>query len=77
MVTPTCLSSSYVGYGAIRILPTFMILGQSAGCAAVLAAKNGIAIQDIDYAELKKVLALSGQILEIPQDWLEIITSVN
>ena len=77
VVTPTCLSSSYVGYGAIRILPTFMILGQSAGCAAVLAAKNGTAIQDIDYAELKKVLALSGQILEIPQDWLEIITSVN
>ena len=37
LITPTCLSSTHVAYGAIRLEWTFMVLGQSAGAATVLA----------------------------------------
>jgi len=77
LITPTCLSSSYVAYGAIRILPTFMMLGQSAGCAAVLALDQEKPVQQIAYDELEKMLLENGQILEIPENWLELITSIN
>ncbi len=75
LITPTCLSSSYVAYGAIRILPTFMILGQSAGAAAALAIDQQQGVQELDYAELKAVLAEHGQILALPDNWLTIIES--
>jgi hypothetical protein len=77
IITPTCLSASYVAYGAIRILPTFMILGQSAGCAAALAVDQKIKVQDIDYHDLRKKLVEHGQILVIPDNWLEVITTIN
>ncbi|MBK8501063.1 MAG: FAD-dependent oxidoreductase [Saprospiraceae bacterium] len=71
LLTPTCVSSSYVAYGAVRILPTFMILGQSAGTAAALVVDQKIAIQDINYVDLRKALETGNQILEIPGNWLE------
>jgi hypothetical protein len=77
LITPTCLSSSYVAYGAIRILPTFMILGQSAGCAAALALDMRKPVQQIKYDELKRTLLENGQILDIPENWLELITTIN
>jgi hypothetical protein len=77
LITPTCLSSSYVAYGAIRILPTFMILGQSAGCAAALALDRQMPVQMIAYEELEKILIESVQILEIPENWLALITTIN
>lgn len=77
LITPTCLSSSYVAYGAIRILPTFMMLGQSAGCAAVLALDQQNTVQQIDYKELEKMLLENGQILKIPENWLTLITTIN
>ncbi|MCK5105143.1 MAG: FAD-dependent oxidoreductase, partial [Cyclobacteriaceae bacterium] len=75
LITPTCLSSSYVAYGAIRIVPTFMILGQSAGCAASMAIDQQIAVQDLDYHELRNMLNDQGQILTIPEDWLRFVLS--
>lgn len=77
LITPTCLSSSYVAYGAIRIAPTFMMLGQSAGSAAVLATNKHIAVQDVKYNDLKKALSRNRQVLELPDDWLELITSIR
>ena len=74
LITPTCLSSSYVGYGAIRILPTFMILGQSAGCAASLAIDQGKPVQQLDYQILRQKLLENKQILEIPENWLELVS---
>jgi hypothetical protein len=77
LITPTCPSSSYVAYGAIRILPTFMILGQSAGCAASLAIEQHQPVQDISYTELREVLLEHQQILSIPENWLEVISTTN
>ncbi|NND06999.1 MAG: FAD-dependent oxidoreductase [Saprospiraceae bacterium] len=69
LLTPTCVSSSYVAYGAIRILPTFMILGQSIGCAAALAVDENVAVQDLSYTTLRTKLIDAEQILTIPGDW--------
>ena len=44
--------------------PVFMILGQSAAAAAVLAIEQGIAVQDLAYDKLRKVLLEEKQVLE-------------
>jgi hypothetical protein len=77
LITPTCPSSSYVAYGAIRIVPTFMMLGQSAGAAAVIALKEGVAVQEVDYQQLKQQLVEDELILSLPNNWLEVITTYN
>jgi hypothetical protein len=54
-----------------------MMLGQGAGCAAALAVDQQKQIQQIEYKELKRKLLENGQILEIPENWLELITTIN
>lgn len=77
LITPTGLSSSYVAYGAIRILPTFMMLGQSAATTACLAIANDVPVQDVTYPELRKQLLLQNQILDIPAIWREYVEIEN
>jgi hypothetical protein len=63
LFAPTTLSATHAAFGSIRMEPTYMILGQSAATAAVLALEKGIAVQDVDYAELQKRLTADGQVL--------------
>jgi hypothetical protein len=77
LITPTCLSSSYVAYGAMRIVPTFMMLGQSAGCAAAIASDNVLNVQEVEYEVLKRELIRQNQILQIPENWLEYVQQEN
>jgi len=63
LMTPTCVSSSHIAYGAIRLEWTFMILGQSSGSAASLCIDQNIPVQDLDYQDLKKRLVEGDQIL--------------
>jgi len=64
LLVPVCVSSSHIAFGSIRMEPVFMILGQSAAAAAVLAIEEGTAVQDVNYERLKAVLKKKGQILE-------------
>jgi len=64
LLVPVCVSSSHIAFGSIRMEPVFMILGQSAAAAASLAIERDIAVQDVDYEVLRKVLIDRGQILE-------------
>jgi hypothetical protein len=64
LLTPTCPSSSHIAYGAIRLEWTFMILGQSAAAAAVLAMERGLSPQQLPYEDLKSVLLKAEQILQ-------------
>ncbi len=60
----TCaVSASHVAYGSIRMEPVFMILGQSAATAAVMALDEGVAVQDVSYEKLKENLVEDGQVL--------------
>ncbi len=42
LLVPVCLSSSHIGWGAIRLEPTWMSLGEAAAWAVVLAKKQGV-----------------------------------
>ncbi|MFN4146836.1 MAG: FAD-dependent oxidoreductase [Runella sp.] len=64
LLVPVCVSSSHIAYGSIRMEPVFMILGQSAATAAVLAIDNKTSPQKLPYNTLRSVLMKDGQILE-------------
>lgn len=64
LIVPVCLSASHVAFGSIRMEPVFMVLGQSAGTAAVFAINEEMAVQDVEYSKLKKQLLIDGMVLE-------------
>ena len=64
LLVPVCVSSSHIAFGSIRMEPVFMILGQSAAAAAIIAIDNNIAVQDVDYEMLKNILEHKGQVLK-------------
>ncbi|MCY2976478.1 MAG: FAD-dependent oxidoreductase [Planctomycetota bacterium] len=66
LLTPTCPSSSDVGYGAYRIEFTFMVAAHSAATAAVMAIAEGNRVQDMHYPKLRDALLDPGQILTPP-----------
>ena len=66
LLVPVALSATHVAYSSIRVEPTWMAIGQSAGVAAALAAKDRIAVQDVPYESLRARLLAQGQILDMP-----------
>ncbi len=64
LLVPVCVSSSHIAFGSIRMEPVFMVLGQSAATAAVMAIDRGLAVQDVPYADLRARLLADGQVLE-------------
>jgi len=66
LMTPTCPSASHIAFGAIRLEWTFMVLGQSLGCAAALALEQGVAVQDVPYASLQAKLQQAQQVTSLP-----------
>ncbi|MCA9036644.1 MAG: FAD-dependent oxidoreductase [Planctomycetaceae bacterium] len=66
LTVPVCLSATHAAYGSIRMEPVFMILGQSAATAAVLAAKNNVTLQELPPNVLKEALLADGQVLDLP-----------
>jgi hypothetical protein len=64
LLVPICLSASHIAYGSIRMEPVFMVMGQSAATAAVIAIDSGKDLQQIDYAKLKERMLADGQMLD-------------
>jgi hypothetical protein len=64
LLVPVCLSCTHIAYGSIRMEPVFMVLGQSAATAAVLAIEAGSSVQDVPYEKLRARLLADGQVLE-------------
>lgn len=65
---PVCLSSTHIAYGSIRMEPVFMVLGQSAATAAVLAMESDVDLQSLPFAALRERLLKDGQVLDLPPD---------
>ena len=66
LLVPVALSATHVAYSSIRVEPTWMTIGQSAGIAAALAAKAGVSVQALDYAQLRARLLAKRQVLDLP-----------
>lgn len=70
LVVPVCLSASHVAFSSVRVEPTWMVLGQSAGVAAAMCAKASSAVQQLPTADLQRQLRRQKQILNLREDHL-------
>jgi hypothetical protein len=66
LLVPIALSCTHVGISSLRIEGAWMVIGQGAGVAAALAAKDDVAVQELGYAKLRDRLLAQGQVLELP-----------
>lgn len=65
LLVPVCLSASHVALSSVRVEPTWIVLGHSAGIAAALAVEENKAVQKLDYPALAARLKKQGQILDM------------
>jgi FAD dependent oxidoreductase len=65
LLVPVCVSASHVAFSSLRMEPTYMLLGHAAGIAAAQAARDGVAVQDVDIDELQQSLRDEGQVLSL------------
>jgi hypothetical protein len=66
LLVPVALSSTHVALSSIRVEPTWMSLGQSAGIAAALCARRGNTVQALPYSELRPRLLAQNMVLDLP-----------
>lgn len=63
LLVPVLFSSTHLGYASARMEPTFMIVGESAGIAAIHALEEKVPVQDIDMERYINKLKEIGQVL--------------
>ncbi len=66
LLVPVALSCTHVGISSLRIEGTWMIIGQSAGVAAALAAQMDQTVQNLPYPKLRERLLSQHQVLVLP-----------
>ena len=55
-----CISADSTAAGAIRVMPPCMAMGQAAGTAAAMAAKQNIPVRDVEISLLQEQLKNNG-----------------
>lgn len=68
LLVPLCLSATHVGWGCIRLEPVWVQCGEAAAHAAILAARTGQALADLEPARLQARLLKSGATLAFLND---------
>ena len=56
-------AATHVRYNAVRMEPTWMILGHAAGVAATMAARERVGVQDVDVSALQRTLVAQKQLV--------------
>lgn len=69
LMVPVCVSATHVGWGTIRLEPTWMHLGESAGFAAALARRDGVTPADLDVGRLQRRLVERGVMVSFFNDF--------
>lgn len=64
VVAGRCLSATHAAHASARSMGTCMALGQAAGTAAAMAAKQGIAVADVPAGALQDALTAAGATLQ-------------
>jgi hypothetical protein len=67
LLAPGAMSCSHVAFSSIRVEPTYSQLGQGAGAAAAVAARAGVAVQDVDIGDLQRMITGAGQCVHWPE----------
>ncbi|MDZ4685552.1 MAG: FAD-dependent oxidoreductase [Planctomycetaceae bacterium] len=60
LLVPAAVSSSHVGFCALRLEPIWMSLGQAAGHAGAQAVKQNLPVQAVDVPDLQRRLHADG-----------------
>lgn len=60
LLVPVCLSATHVGWGTIRLEPTWMHVAESAAWGATLAVRDGIAPAAVKVPLLQRTLVENG-----------------
>ena len=60
---PVAVSASHLGFGTLRMEPCWMVLGEAAGAAAVLADELGVAARAVPLNELQRELIAHRAVL--------------
>ncbi|MBL9216128.1 MAG: FAD-dependent oxidoreductase [Opitutaceae bacterium] len=68
LLVPVCASSSHIGWGAIRLEPTWMSLAEAAAHATVLGLRSGAPPARIDPDRLVRLLAERGAMVSFFND---------
>lgn len=63
LLVPVCFSATHLGYASARMEPVFMMVGESAGIAAVQAIDESVSVQNINPVTYKEKLIAKGQII--------------
>ena len=72
LLVPVCLSGSHVGWGTIRLEPTWMPLGEASAVACRLAAEDGHGlVAEVDVDRLQRRLLAQGTRISFFNDALE------
>lgn len=56
LFVPVCCSASHIAMTSIRMEPVWMTLTEASGVAASLAIQSNLAVQRVDYAQLRPKL---------------------
>ncbi len=71
LLVPVLFSASHLGYASARMEPTFMIVGESAGIAAVHAIDENVPVQGINMEHFQNRLLELNQRLRWVEEGLE------
>jgi hypothetical protein len=69
LLVPVCLSATHAAYSSVRMEPQYMIIGQAAGAAALLAVRNRTSVQDVSIRELQQKLREHGAVLHMDEEF--------
>lgn len=68
LIVPVCASATHIGWGAIRLEPTWMSMAEAAGYATVMAIKEGKTIATIEIDNLMRKLVKKGVMISFFND---------
>ena len=64
VIVPVAASMSHVRQNAVRMEPTWMVMGHASGVAAAMAVLSNAAVQDVNVLQLQQTLLAQKQMIE-------------